>query len=556
MSALEGGRRSFDRQAWAEAYAQLSAADRESPLAPADLDRLATAARLAGHDEVASELLARAYREARQRDDPVHAARCAFWLALHLLLAGESAPATGWLTRARRLLDDAGQECPEQGLVQVLAAVARLEGGDAAGALPDLKRAGELGDRFGDPDLIALARLGRGQALIRLGETATGVALLDDVMVAATAGEASPVVVGIAYCAVIAACQEIFDLRRAQEWTAALTRWCHAQPELVPYHGQCLVHRAEIMQRQGAWRDAIEEARRACAQLSRPPGQPAAGIAYYQLGELHRLRGEFADAEAAYRQAGRWLPEPQPGLALLWLAQGNVDGAAAAIRRAVAATVDRLDRARLLAGHVEIMLAAGDLPAARAGAAELAETARALESPWLAAAAAHAAGTVRLADRDSQAALASLREAWRGWQEIDAPYESARTRVAMALAYRQQGDQAGAALELDAAQWIFRQLGAAADLLRVEELLGRSPGRPRPAGRGAEPAGSLTARELHVLRLLAEGLTNRAIAAELFLSEKTVARHLSNIYRKLGVSSRAAATGYAYQHGLVAPADT
>ena len=540
--ALQHGRASFERRAWGAAYAELSAACQEAPLEPEDLERLATVAYLVGRDDESVEIWARAHHGFLSRGDVERAVRCAFWLAFGLLDRGEPVRGGGWVARARRLLHDGQHDCVEQGYLLLPVALRCIAEGDNAGADAAFGRAAEIGGRFGDPDLVALARHGRGRALIRMGNIGEGVSLLDEAMVAVEAGELSPIVVGDVYCSVIAGCLEIFDLRRAQEWTAALSRWCAAQPDLVPYRGPCLVRRSEIMQLHGAWQDATDEAQQACERLSHPPGQPAVGAAFYQRAELHRLRGEFAQAEEAYRQANRWGRKPEPGMAQLRLAQGQVDAAEAAIRRVVDEAQDRMARSRLLPAYVEIMLAVNDVPAARAAADEMNAIAAVLEAPLLRGVSSHATGAVLLAEGDARTALAAFRRAWAAWQELGAPYGAALVRALIGLACRQLGDEDTARMELDAARCVFQQLGAAPDLHRVEALFRKAAGTS---------FGRLTAREVQVLRLVAAGRTNRAIAADLFISEKTVARHVSNMFTKLGLSTRAAATAYAYEHGLV-----
>jgi DNA-binding NarL/FixJ family response regulator len=539
---LDRARASFERHAWADAHARLSAADREGTLAPDDLERLAIAAHLVGRDAECAEVWTRAHHAFLARGSAPDAARCAFWLGFTSLLQGESAKSGGWLARGQRLLDEGRHDCVERGYLLVLQALRRMWEGDNSTLQATFDQAARLGERFDDAQLMAFGRVGVGEALIRAGRAAEGVALFDEVMVAVTTGEVSPVGVGIIYCAVIGECQEIFDLRRAKEWTNALGQWSARQPDLVPYRGQCLVHRAEILQLQGAWADAMREARQACERLSQTVGRPWVGGALYLQGELHRLRGEFGRAEEAYREASQSGRDAQPGLAQLRLAQGKTEAAAAAIRRLMDEAGDEAARSRLLAAYVEIMLAAGDVPAARAGADELARIAGRLEAPLLRAMAAHAAGATLLAEGDGRAALTALRKAWAAWQEIEAPYEAARVRVLIALACRALGDDDTAEIELDAARWVFQQLGAAPDVARVEAL----------SRAGAVPApGGLTAREVEVLRLVAEGRTNREIAKALVLSDHTVRRHLQNIFNKIGVSSRAAATAFAFQRDLV-----
>lgn len=439
--------------------------------------------------------------------------------------------------RAATAVESAGRECPEQGLLMIPMGLQSLDAGDPDAACRTLMDARAIGERFRDPELITLAGVGSGQALIDMGRTEEGLATLDQAMIGVTADEVSPLVAGIAYCAVILACRDSFDLRRAREWTKVLDAWSGAQPGLVPFRGQCLVHRSEILQMKGSWADAIEEAHRARERLADPPGQPAVGMAFYQLAELHRVQGSFDEAAHAYREAHRCGHPPHPGLALLQLAQGDTSAAIASITTALEETPDAGKRCRLLFAAVEIMLTGGDLERARSAAVELDRIASDTPPQLLRAMREVAQGMVQEAGGDARAALKTLRAALETWQELDVPYEAARTRVLIARACEALGDRGTAELERDAARATFEQLGAAPALAAMD-------------GGATTAPGGLTPREAEVLRLVATGKTNRAIAAELVISEKTVARHLNNIFTKLDLSTRAEATAFAFKHGL------
>jgi DNA-binding NarL/FixJ family response regulator len=540
-SAVDAARGAFAVRAWREACDALSAAAEGGPLPAEDFERLAVAAYLVGEDDVCTHAWECAHRTALEASDGATAARCAVLLSLCLFLKGQMATAGGWLARAERVLADVGLDCAASGYVLIL----RLLG--ALGTEPSLAadlavRAAEAGMRSGDTDLRALGILGHGQALIAMGEVAEGVGRLDEVMVSVASGEVGPVATGIVYCAVISECLRLHDIGRASEWTAALGDWCDAQPDLVPYRGQCLVHRSQLQQVVGRWSEAIATARAACRYLADPP-HPAIGLAHYQEGELHRLRGDLDHAEADYRKANRYGHDPVPGIALLELARGEAPAAVVTIGRALQEYHQPLERPALLAAAVEIRRAAGDLGGARAAADELAAVAAGGSSAVLRAMAADALGTVLAGEGHMVAALVELRTAAAARRSLGMPYETARTAVAVGLACAAMGDGVAAAMELGNARNAFVELGARPDVEHLDGLMSSGA----PADRGA----SLSAREREVLAELAAGKTNREIAKTLVISQHTAGRHVESIFAKLGVTSRAAATAYAYEHDLL-----
>ena len=533
---LDRARDAYARRAWLEAHEAFSRAD-DSALEAEDLELLSMAKLMLGRDDEAIAILERAHHRYLERGETQRAIRAATWIGMNLGFRGVIAPTNGWLGRAQRLLDRQPGDSVEHGYLMI-PAVFRLEaGGDFEAAAALAGEAAAVAERFGDRDLLSMSLNAQGTMLVRAGRVREGFGLLDEAMVTATTSDLTPFVLGIVYCGVILACQEVFEVGRAREWTLALSTWADEQPDLVAFTGRCRIHRAEILQLGGSWSDALEEAGSACRRMIETQNA-AAGIAYYRRAELLRLRGEFAAAEEAYREASSFGWEPQPGLAQLRSAQGNRDVALAAIRRASAEITEPLKRAALLPAYVEIALDAGEIEEAHAACGELEELAGRYESAMLAAMVAYSRGAVALAVGDVHAALVALREAHQTWLGLDAPYEVARTRALLAQACSELGDAEAARLELEAACAIFRKLGAAPDLARVEP----------PADGDSH---GLSGRELEVLRLVAAGKSNREIAGELVISEHTVARHVQNIYRKLRLSSRAAATAFAFEHDLV-----
>lgn len=567
MSTLAAGREAYAERRWPDAVGQYTAAEHDAELPAADLEQLATSVILTGRGSEGVDILARAHLKYLADGDYSAAARCAAWTGLNLILLGERARSTGWFARARRIVEDLPEPCPVEGLLSAPAGLAALYRGDGPAATEAFARAADLGRQRGDADSAALGILGLGQAKIMLGQLDDGLALLDEAMVAVTVGEISPVPAGIIYCAVIETCHLAFDLHRAHEWTRALDRWCDAQQNLVFFSGQCQMHRAELYRLHGAWAEAMDTAR-AAQELAFRGDRMATYGGFYEQGEIHRLRGDFDAAEAAYLQAQETGFPPQPGLALLRLAQGRPDQAQTLLRRAMDGAAPDYRR-RMLAARVEIELAAGDPRAARAAMEELASLCASIDMPMLHALAEQSEASVLFHEGRLEAALVLARRAWSRWLSLDAPFEAASCRALLASLCAALGDEESARLERAAARAVFSELGAAPALSALPALSGPERpalGHPVPVAPDARTApqptagndvghaagpGPLTAREIDVIQLVSAGLSNRDIAAELFISEKTVARHLSNIFTKLGLTSRAAATAYAYRHGLV-----
>jgi DNA-binding CsgD family transcriptional regulator len=532
---LGQARELHEQSRWAEACEQFAAADHFEPLDTDDLERYAEAAQILGRGDEAIQLLRRAFNSRIAAGERDRAITSAFWLFQALIVNAEFSRASGWAAQVRRSIPDV-----DHGWLLFTEAYFLIASAEYDQAAQLLARAADDGSRRGETDLMAFATTVWGRALIKAGKLAEGLGRLDEAMVPVAELNTSPRATSMLYCSAIATCHEARDFGRAREWTHALGAWLDSLPRLGgAYFGNCRIYRAYLMCLRGSWQEALEEVAFVCDDLSGNYGQLVAGHAHYQLAEIYRLLGN-PGGEASYRQAAELGGATQPGLSLLRLAQGEIDKAVFGIRRALTETPAQLDRLDLLTAAVTIMLAVGDIDAARQATAELAGIAAIYTTAGVQAELAAARGAVALSEGDPAAALPLLRSAARCWREIDVPHAVATVSVLIGLACRAVGDEDAAQIELESARSTFARLGARPDLQRVEGLL-----------RPTEAAGPLSAREIEVLSLVAAGKTNHAIASELLVSERTVHRHLSNIFDKLGVHSRTAAASYAIQHHIV-----
>ena len=541
VQQLVDGRRAYEERAWATAYQRLSVLD-AGALGDDDCLALGTAAYLAGDREASALGFQESYRRHVEAGSVLPAVRDTFWLGMLYNTTGNVTVGSGWVARGERLLQDVDADAAEHAYLLIHVMYGHIFAGDYAGALEYAVRVTQAGRRCRDDNLIAVGLSSEGRLRITLGQVREGLALLDEAMVGLADPAVSPILAGQSYCSMVEACQEIADYRRMADWTTTLTQWCRLQPELVPFTGQCAVHRAQIMRSRGALSEALEELALALARYQVEGSTPAAGLAHYERGEVLRVQGDQTGAAAAYEAAAALGRDPQPGLSLLRLAKGDDVAAAAGLRRLLEETQVVVHRPAILPAAVEVFLAVGDVDAARSAADELARVARLFGCQALEAAAAFAAGSVSLAagvGEDGAAdALPHLRRAWKLWIDLGARYEAAWARVRIGLACRSLGDEESAVSELGVAGRAFAEIGAEPARREVEQLLGRD----LPDG--------LTPREVEVLRLVAQGRSNAQIAQDLFLSQKTVQRHLSNIFGKTGVTSRTAAAAYAFEHRL------
>jgi len=524
-------------QVWRSRYDELTVRD-PSIMQPDDLEQLADAAFWLGRPREAIAARQRAYAGHRDANDHERAARTAWKLFHSHFELNETALASGWLKRAHRHIAEA-PDSVERGYVAIAAAMWSRFTGDLDDSVAQAALAHEIGRDRSDLNLATWGLAVHGGMLAARGDIAAGVALLDEAMVETVSGELSPFVTGWIYCYLLKTCQALGDVSRAGEWTEAAVRWCEQQGVSSWYPGVCRLHRCEVASLRGEWTSAEQEALRAADELA-PFGDYLSAEGHYIAGEIRRRRGDYAGAEQAFRRSHELGHDPQPGLALIRLATGDAQGAASQLRLSLkSASQAPVSRARLLAALIQADLELADTAAAAQSVAELGQLAKASESRLLWALLATWHGALLLAKGDADGALPLLREACAACQHLNLPYEAAQVRMILGKAAREEGDEETARLEFDAARAGFERLGARPDAERAA----------RAAGVAANPMG-LSDREVEVLRLVAGGLSNRDIATNLVISEHTVRRHLSNIFRKIGVTSRSAATAFVFEHDL------
>ena len=476
---VEAARTSARRHAWRDAYEAYSGSD-ELELTPDDLERFADAAWWTGRIEEATGLRERSYAGFSGAGDKLGAARLALTLSWDQMNRGSFAVSRGWFANAERLLDGL-PEAAEHGYLALSRGItALLAEGNVQEALPELERAHDIAARAGDRDTQVLALVGKGRALVQSGQVEEGLAILDEASTSAVSGELRPLATGVVYCVTITSCQNVGDYRRAAEWTEAASRWCE-QEDMNGFPGACRIHRAEIMRLRGDWPQAEKTALAACEELRDFDRFVTAG-GFYEIGEIRRRRGDFAAAEDAFRTANELGRTPQPGLALLRLAEGKAESAVAGITAALVEINEPLERVRALPAQVEIAIAAAHLDTARSAAAELQQIVDSYKigdrrAPAFDAAVHLAFGEIRLAEQDWEGAARDLQRARDDWRQVGAPYETAQARTQLGIALRHGGDEHGATLELQAAQTTFERLGARLDEERVKELLGRVEAR-------------------------------------------------------------------------------
>jgi DNA-binding CsgD family transcriptional regulator len=526
--ALAQARRAYAARDWPTAAARFDILDSEQFTAD-DLAAHADAVWWLGRIEDALRLGAAAYNAFVADSRPVEAAMSAINLGIFYFSRGDEQQATGWLGRAGRLAGDM-DECPMHGhLLQFTEVEANLMAGRPAAALDAARRVQGLGHRFADSALVAAGLHGEGRALIQSGQVVDGLALLDEAMVTVLDGQVTPFLSGALYCHTIAACHAVADVRRMAHWTDITEQWLATFPAAVVLEGLCGVHRAQLHLLHGEWNEAERRALPIAKEFDAHRVDYAAE-AWYVVAEVRRLRGDPTAAEA-YAEAHSRGRDPQPGRALLRLQEGDAKGAATSVRSAlVAAGNDPLRRAPICAAAVEIAVATDRLEDAAEAESELAATAAKYATSGLEASAAASRGAVLLAEGQADQALPVLRDACQRWHELGAVYDAACACFRLVEAYRALGDEVSAAEELAKAQSTFERLGAH---------------RPAP-----ETPNGLSRRECEVLALIADGCSNRQIGEKLYISDRTVARHLTNIFHKIGVTSRTQAARYALDRGL------